>query len=77
VYWVGERMNTRNPSSSDASVAALINDLITTSAAPATINILPAGAFWAAPGSMNVFKNADKGPMFWKPNPVPFSGCTS
>jgi ABC-type phosphate transport system substrate-binding protein len=77
VYWVGERMNTRNPSSSDAAIAALIDDLITTAADPATIGILPAGQFWVAPGQMNVFKNADKGPMLWKPNPVPFSGCQS
>jgi hypothetical protein len=76
-YWVGERMNTRNPSSSDAAIAALIDDLITTAADPATISILPAGTFWVAPGQMNVFKNADKGPMLWKANPVPFAGCQS
>jgi hypothetical protein len=77
VYWSGERMNTRNPSSSDAAVAALVNDLITTAADPATIGILPAGNFWVAPSQMNVFKNADKGPLIWKPVPVPFSGCQS
>jgi hypothetical protein len=70
-------MNTRNPSSSDAAVAALVNDLITTAADPATIGILPAGNFWVAPSQMNVFKNADKGPIIWKPVPVPFSGCQS
>jgi hypothetical protein len=75
VYWSGERMNTRNPASSDAAVAALINDVITNAADPATIGILPAGNFWVAPGQMNVFKNADKGPLTWKPNPVPFTGC--
>lgn len=76
-YWVGERMNTRNPSSADADTATLIADLISTAAAPATIGILPAGAFWAAPSEMNVFKNADKGPMIWKSAPVPYSGCNS
>jgi hypothetical protein len=75
VYWVGERMNTRNPSSADLDTATLISDLISTSADAATIGILPAGAFWAAPGSMNVFKNADKGPINFKSAPVPYGGC--
>ena len=65
-YWVGERMNTRNPSSSDANVAGLISTIITTASDPFTIGILPAGQFWAAPGQMNVQKNADKGPVLFK-----------
>lgn len=65
-YWVGERMNTRNPSSSDANVAGLISALVTTSSDPATIGILPAGLFWTAPSQMNVQKNSDRGPVLFK-----------
>jgi ABC-type phosphate transport system substrate-binding protein len=75
-YWVGERTYTRNPSSSDPNVAALISAIISTSADPATISILPSGTFWTAPGQMNVQKNADKGPVNFKALPQP-STCTN
>ncbi len=75
-YWVGERMNTRNPSSADPSTAALIADVIANASDPATINILPSGAFWTAPGQMNVFKNADRGPVNFKALPQP-STCSN
>jgi ABC-type phosphate transport system substrate-binding protein len=74
-YWVGERMNTRNPSSADPTTQTVIADYIAMASAPSTIGILPAGAFWTAPGDMNVFKNADAGPVNPKALPVPFSGC--
>jgi hypothetical protein len=74
-YWVAGQMLTRNVSSPDADTARLIQDLIYTSTNPPTIDILPAGAFWAAPGSMNVFKNADKGPILLKSLPMPYAGC--
>jgi hypothetical protein len=70
-YWVGERINTRNPASQDPATNTLIADLIASASDPNTITILPAGAFWTAPGSMNVFKNADKGPVNFKPAPGP------
>ena len=70
-YWVGERINTRNPASADAATNTLILDLIANASDPNTINILPAGAFWTAPGTMNVFKNADKGPVNFKTTPLP------
>ena len=73
-YWVGERMNTRNPSSSDPSVAALISATIAMASDPATIGILPAGQFWAAPSQLNVQKNADRGPVNFKAVPQP-SAC--
>lgn len=73
-YWVGERINTRNPASADPTTNTLILDLIANASDPATISILPAGAFWTAPGTMNVFKNADKGPVFFKAAPGP-SNC--
>ena len=70
-YWVGERINTRNPASADPATNTLILDLIANASDPATISILPAGAFWTAPGTMNVFKNADKGPVNFKTTPLP------
>lgn len=73
-YWVGERINTRNPASADPATNTLILDLIADASNPSTIGILPAGAFWTAPSTMNVFKNADKGPVNFKPAPGP-SNC--
>lgn len=75
-YWVGERMNTRNPSSSDPATAALISATIAMASDPATIGILPAGTFWTAPSQMNVQKNADKGPVNFKSVPLP-SVCSN
>lgn len=73
-YWVGERINTRNPASADPATNTLILNLIANASDPATISILPAGAFWTAPSTMNVFKNADKGPVSFKTPPLP-SNC--
>lgn len=73
-YWVGERINTRNPSSTDPTTQQLISDFIASAQDPNTISIVPAGAFWVAPSQMNVFKNADAGPINFKALPEP-SAC--
>lgn len=67
LYWVGNRYNTRNPSSGDSSLASLIGQYISNAQAPATINLLPAGEFWESPANMKVSKAADPGPISWKP----------
>jgi hypothetical protein len=67
LYWVGNRYNTRNPSSGDSSLASLIGQYISNAQAPATINLLPAGEFWESPANMKVSKTADPGPISWKP----------
>jgi ABC-type phosphate transport system substrate-binding protein len=66
LYWVGERFNTRNPSSADASTANLISQYIANASSPGTIALVPAGNFWDSPASMFVSKNADPGPIAWK-----------
>lgn len=65
-YWVGERLNHRNPASADPTQNQLILDFVTVSGDAATIAILPAGEHWDAPGDMKVFKNADPGPVLFK-----------
>jgi ABC-type phosphate transport system substrate-binding protein len=75
LYWVGERLNTRNPSSADPATQTLIADFINVALTPSTIDILPAGQFWEAPTRMNVSKNADAGPKAAKSLPLPFNGC--
>ena len=69
LYWVGERFNTRNPSSADPTLASLIGQYITNAASPATISLLPAGDFWDAPESLFVSKANDPGPVLWKAGP--------
>lgn len=66
LYWVGERFNTRDPASADANTNTLIGNYINLAKDPATINVLPSGNWWEAPGNMFVSKNLDAGPIQWK-----------
>jgi ABC-type phosphate transport system substrate-binding protein len=73
-YWVGERFNTRNPASADADVVNLIDAYRASASAAGTIAIVPAGAWWTAPGDMNVTKTDDRGPLTFKVSP-PYGNC--
>jgi ABC-type phosphate transport system substrate-binding protein len=66
-FWTGLRLNTRNPSDSDAAIAALIYDFITEAGDPATIALMSTANYWMSEREMYVFKNADHGPLIWKP----------
>jgi len=73
LYWAGERLNTRNYADPGitADITALANDFITDTSTASTIALLPAGAFWVAGTDMYVTKNADAGPISWKPGAHP------
>lgn len=73
-FWVGERFNTRIPASPDASVVNLIDAYRTSASAASTIDIVPAGDWWTAPGDMNVTKTDDRGPLTFKTSP-PYGNC--
>lgn len=75
LYWVGWRLNYRTADDPgiSASQDALIQAFVTDAQNPATIALLPAGAFWLAPVDMYVFKNTDAGPIQWKPGAHPCS----
>ncbi|HTN43818.1 MAG TPA: hypothetical protein VMN77_08490 [Nitrospiria bacterium] len=73
IYWAGERLNTRNYSDPGISSdqIALASDFVTNSSSSSTIALLPAGDFWVAGADMYTFKNADAGPVSFKPGAHP------